>query len=157
MWTLTHFCMLTCVPTRTPLELRYPSAANLGIAQKLARRAIWRHRRPLRTRPLLAPIMRQWIWRGDTREHWSLTCEQRNVVYTARDSPGQPRAIVVVHQKQLKFERGHRATRQCDITYIQRIYDTYKYHGTHIGHFGRFAIFYSPGRVSAPYIRSIPI
>ena len=80
-----------------------------------------------------------------------------NVVYTARDSPGQPRAIVVVHQKRLKFERGHRATRQCDITYIQRIYDTYKYHGTHIGHFGRFSIFYSPGRVAAPYIRSMPI
>ena len=80
-----------------------------------------------------------------------------NVVYTARDSPGQPRAIVVVHQKQLKFEKGHRATRQCDITYIQRIYDTYKYHGTHIGHFGRFSIFYSLGRVAAPYIRSIPI
>ena len=70
-----------------------------------------------------------------------------NVVYTARDSPGQPRAIVVVHQKQLKFERGHRATRQCDITYIQRIYDTYKYHGTHIGNFGRFSTFYSLGHV----------
>ena len=80
-----------------------------------------------------------------------------NVVYTARDSPGQSRAIVVVHKKRLKFERGHRATRQCDITYIQRIYDTCKYHGPHIGHFGRFSIFYSPGRVTAPYIRSIPI
>ena len=71
-----------------------------------------------------------------------------NVVYTARDSPGQPCAIVVVHQKRLKFKRGHRATRQCDITYIQRIYDTYKFHGTHICHFGRFSIVYSPGRVA---------
>ncbi len=44
-----------------------------------------------------------------------------------------------------------------DITYIQRIYDTYKYHGSNIGHFGRFSIFYSPGRVTAPYIRSMPI
>ena len=80
-----------------------------------------------------------------------------NVVYTARDSPGQPHMIVVVRIKWLEFERGDRATRQCDITYIQRIYDTYKYHGTHIGNFGRFSIFYSPGRVAAPYIRSIPI
>ena len=80
-----------------------------------------------------------------------------NVVYTAQDSPGQPRAIVVVHKKRLKFEKDHRATHQCDMTYIQRIYDTYKYHGTHIGHFGRFSIFYSLGRVAAPYIRSIPI
>ena len=80
-----------------------------------------------------------------------------NVVYTARDSPVQPRAIVVVHQKRLKFKRIHGATRQCDITYIQRIYDAYKYHGSHIGHFGRFSIFYSPGRVTAPYIRSMPI
>ena len=80
-----------------------------------------------------------------------------NVVYTARDSPGQPRAIVVIDKKRLKFKRGHRATRQCDITYIQRIYDTYKYHGSHIGNFGRFSMFYSPGRVAAPYIRSMPI
>ena len=138
-----------------------------------------------------------------------------NVAYTARDSPGQPHMIVVAHkkllkferghratrwcnmvgiqriygmftcprlsyptlecriystgqyrtamcdrcgtQKRLKFKRGHRATRQCDITYIHRIYDTYKYHGHHIGHFGRFSLFYSPGRVTEPYIRYIPI
>ena len=65
--------------------------------------------------------------------------------------------IVVVRIKWLEFGRGHRATRQCNITYIQRIYDTYKYHGTHIDHFGRFSIFYSPGRVAALYIRYIPI
>ena len=75
----------------------------------------------------------------------------------ARDSPGQPHAIVVIDKKRLKFKRGHRATRQCDITYIQRIYDAYKCHGTHIGHFGRFSIFYSPGRVAVSYIRSMPI
>ena len=63
----------------------------------------------------------------------------------------------MVRIKWLEFERGHRATLQRDITYIQRIYDAYKYHGTHIGHFGRFSIFYSPGRVTAPYIRSMPI
>ena len=138
-----------------------------------------------------------------------------NGVYTARDSPGQPHMIVVIDTQLLKVERGHRATRwcnmigiqriydmftcprlscptlecriystgqsstamfdrcgtpkaaevqeghratrQCDITYIQRIYDTYKYHGTHIGHFGRFSIFYSPVRSTAPYIRSMPI
>ena len=65
--------------------------------------------------------------------------------------------IVVVRIKWVEFKRGHRATRQYDITYIQRIYDTYKYHGTHVGHFGRFSIFYSLGRVAAPYIRHIPI
>ena len=80
-----------------------------------------------------------------------------NVVYTAWDSPGQPRAIVVVHKKGLKFKTDYKATHQCDITYIQRIYDTYKYHGTHIGHFGRFSIVYSPGYVAVSYTRSIPI
>ena len=79
------------------------------------------------------------------------------VVYTARDSPGQPHLIVVVRIKWLEFERDHRATLQRDITYIQRIYDTYKYHGPHIGNFGRFSTFYSLGYVAAPYIRSIPI
>ena len=80
-----------------------------------------------------------------------------NGVYTARDSPEQPCAIVVVHQKRLQFKRGNRATRQCDITYIQRIYDAYKCHGSHIDHFGRFSIFYSPGCVAVSYIRFIPI
>ena len=39
----------------------------------------------------------------------------------------------------------------------QLLYDTYKYHGSHIGNFGRFSIFYSPGRVAVSYIRSMPI
>ena len=65
--------------------------------------------------------------------------------------------IVVVRIKWLEFKRGHRTTRQYDIIYIQRVYDTYKYHGTHIGHFDRFSIVYSLGHVTAPYIRSIPI
>ena len=62
--------------------------------------------------------------------------------------------IVVARIKWLEFGRGHRATRQCDITYIQRIYDIYKYHGPHIGNFDRFSIFYSLGHVTEPYIRS---
>ena len=47
-----------------------------------------------------------------------------NGVYTARDSPGQPHMIVVTDKKLLKFERGHRATRWCNILGIQRIYGT---------------------------------
>ena len=47
-----------------------------------------------------------------------------NGVYTARDSPGQPHMIVVIDKKLLKFERGHRATRWCNIVGIQRIYGT---------------------------------
>ena len=47
-----------------------------------------------------------------------------NGVYTARDSPGQPHMIVVADKKLLKVERGHRATRWCNILGIQRIYGT---------------------------------
>ena len=45
-----------------------------------------------------------------------------NDVYTTRDSPEQPHMIVVTHKKLLKVERGHRATRWCNIVGIQRIY-----------------------------------
>ena len=48
-----------------------------------------------------------------------------NGVYTARDSPGQPHMIVVIYKKLLKFERGHRATRWCNMVGIQRIYDMF--------------------------------
>ena len=73
------------------------------------------------------------------------------------DSPGQPHMIVVVRSKWLKFAKGHMATRQCDMTYIQRIYGTYIYHGVQFGHFARFSTFYSLGRVTVPYNRYIPI
>ena len=45
-----------------------------------------------------------------------------NCAYTARDSPVQPHMIAVAEKKLLKFERGHRATRWCNMVGIQRIY-----------------------------------